>query len=150
MDTTVSQVAGFLAHVDQLNARYRAGGMRASVPDAMRDGGRSLEGLVEQHLPASHAALDAASQPAPSTSTSCSRRSGRSARALRTKPHSGARDSPAAPSSGPVATAPHVSHAAAVSFNRGSLRIACSSLSARSAPACAAARMASPQAGSAR
>src|SRR3984893_6801846 len=62
MDTTVSRVAGFLAHVDQLNARYRAGEMRASVPDAMRDGERALEGLVEQHLPASHAALDAASR----------------------------------------------------------------------------------------
>src|SRR6202166_3469513 len=62
MDTTVSRVTGFLAHVDQLNARYRAGEMRAGVPDAMRDGERSLEGLVEQHLPASHAALDAASR----------------------------------------------------------------------------------------
>src|SRR6202163_1305545 len=62
MDTTVSRVAGFLAHVDQLNARYRAGEMRASVPDAMRDAERALEGLVEQHLPASHAALDAASR----------------------------------------------------------------------------------------
>src|SRR3984893_7017764 len=62
MDTTVSRVAGFLAHVDQLNARYRAGEMRASVPDAMRDGERSLEGLVAQHLPASQAALEAASR----------------------------------------------------------------------------------------
>src|ERR1700730_10779092 len=61
-DAAVSRVAAFLEHVDRLNARYRAGEMRASVPDALRDGERSLEGLIEQHLPASHAALDAASR----------------------------------------------------------------------------------------
>jgi 4-aminobutyrate aminotransferase-like enzyme len=62
LDAAVSRVAGFLAQVDQLNARYRAGEMHANVPDALRDGERSLEGLIEQHLPASHAALDAASR----------------------------------------------------------------------------------------
>jgi 4-aminobutyrate aminotransferase-like enzyme len=62
VDTTVSRVAAFLEHVDQLNARYRAGQMRANVPEALRDGERSLEGLVEQHLPASQGALDAASR----------------------------------------------------------------------------------------
>ena len=45
-----------------------------------------------------------------------------------------------APSSGPVATAPLVSHATAVSFSRASLRIPCNSTSARSASACVAAR----------
>ena len=76
---------------------------------------------------------------AASTSTSCSRRSGCSARALRTSPHSGARDSPEAPSSGPVATAPLVSHVTFVSFNRASPRIPCSSTRPRAAAACAAA-----------
>src|SRR6266851_5819767 len=36
--------------------------MRAYVPEALRDSERSLEALVEQHLPASHAALEAASR----------------------------------------------------------------------------------------
>jgi 4-aminobutyrate aminotransferase-like enzyme len=61
-DATVSRVADSLEHVAQLNARYRAGEVHAYVPEALRDSERSLEALVEQHLPASHAALDAASR----------------------------------------------------------------------------------------
>jgi 4-aminobutyrate aminotransferase-like enzyme len=62
LDAAVSRVAEFLANADRLHARYRAGELHANVPEALRDGERSLEGLVEQHLPASHAALDAASR----------------------------------------------------------------------------------------
>src|SRR5437016_5208886 len=61
-NTAVSRVAESLEQVAQLNARYRAGDIHAYVPEALRDSQRSLEKLVEQHLPASHAALEAASR----------------------------------------------------------------------------------------
>src|SRR5436853_3593271 len=61
-DTAISRAAQSLEQVAQLNARYRAGDMHAYVPEALRDSQRSLEKLVEQHLPASHAALEAASR----------------------------------------------------------------------------------------
>jgi 4-aminobutyrate aminotransferase-like enzyme len=48
--------------VAQLNARYRAGEVHAYVPDALRDSEQTLEELVQQHLPASHRALEAASR----------------------------------------------------------------------------------------
>ena len=53
--TGLDRAAAFLERVAQLNARYRAGEMRVHVPEELRDGERSLEDLVEQHLPASHA-----------------------------------------------------------------------------------------------
>ena len=59
--TVVARVGETLEHVAQLNARYRAGEVHAHVPDALRDSERSLEELVAEHLPASHAALAAAS-----------------------------------------------------------------------------------------
>jgi 4-aminobutyrate aminotransferase-like enzyme len=58
----LERVDEFLRRVADLNARYRAGEMRASVPDALLDADRPLEELVEQHLPRSHAALAAASR----------------------------------------------------------------------------------------
>jgi 4-aminobutyrate aminotransferase-like enzyme len=58
----VPRVGEYLERVAQLNARYRAGEMHAYVPAALHDSERSLEELVEQHLPASHAALEAASR----------------------------------------------------------------------------------------
>src|SRR5438477_529474 len=61
-NTAVSRVAESLDQVAQLNARYRAGEVHAYVPEALRDSECSLEKLVEQHLPASHAALEAASR----------------------------------------------------------------------------------------
>src|SRR3989442_5729924 len=61
-DTAISRAAQSLEQVAQLNARYRAGEVHAYVPEALRDSQRSLEKLVEQHLPASHAALEAASR----------------------------------------------------------------------------------------
>ncbi len=61
-DATLSHLAGWLERAEQLNARYRAGELRVSVPDALRDGEQPLEALVAQHLPASEAALEAASR----------------------------------------------------------------------------------------
>src|SRR6266851_1560407 len=61
-DAAVSRVSESLEHLTQLNARYRAGEVHAYVPDALGDSERSLEELVEQHLAASHGALEAASR----------------------------------------------------------------------------------------
>ncbi|OFV91584.1 MAG: hypothetical protein A3H95_01165 [Acidobacteria bacterium RIFCSPLOWO2_02_FULL_64_15] len=58
----VSRVAEFLERVAQLNARYRAGELRAYVPQGLADAERPLERLVEEHLPASRAAFEAASR----------------------------------------------------------------------------------------
>jgi 4-aminobutyrate aminotransferase-like enzyme len=60
-DGTVSRVAATLDRVAQLNRHYRAGDVRAHVPDAFHDSERPLDELVAQHLPASHAALEGAS-----------------------------------------------------------------------------------------
>src|SRR2546425_9284344 len=60
-DTAISRAAKSLESVAQLNARYRAGEVHAYVPEALRNSERPLEELVEQHLAASHAALEAAS-----------------------------------------------------------------------------------------
>ena len=61
-DVAVSRAQEFLDRVAQLNARYRAGEMRVHVPERLRDSERPLEDLVAQHLPVSHAALQAASR----------------------------------------------------------------------------------------
>src|SRR5437762_10922404 len=60
LNTAVSRVAESLDQVAQLNARYRAGEVHAYVPEALRESERSLEDLVQEHLPVSHAALEAA------------------------------------------------------------------------------------------
>src|SRR5438034_530799 len=62
LNAAVSRVAESLDQVARLNARYRAGEVHAYVPEALRDSERPLEKLVEKHLPASHAALEAASR----------------------------------------------------------------------------------------
>ena len=62
VDTGLSGVADWLERVAQLNARYRAGEMRAYVPEALRDGERSLESLVAEHLPVSQRVFEAASR----------------------------------------------------------------------------------------
>src|SRR5881296_2986423 len=62
LNTAVSRVAESLDQVAELNARYRDGSMHVSVPDALLDSARSLEDLTAMCLPASHAALGAASQ----------------------------------------------------------------------------------------
>jgi len=60
-DGTVSRVAESLERVVQLNAQYRSGNVHAYVPAALHESERSLEDLIQEHLPASHAALEAAS-----------------------------------------------------------------------------------------
>ena len=61
-DTAVAHTAGWLEQSAKLNARYRAGEMRAHVPDALHESDLPLEELVAQHLPTSHAAFAAASR----------------------------------------------------------------------------------------
>jgi 4-aminobutyrate aminotransferase-like enzyme len=61
LDAAVSNLAGFLERVNQLNTRYRAGGVQARVPAPLGDEA-PLEDLVERYLPASHQALQAASR----------------------------------------------------------------------------------------
>jgi 4-aminobutyrate aminotransferase-like enzyme len=61
-DPFLARVADYLAQVTTLNSRYRSGDIHVYVPEAMRDSGQSLEELIEQHLPASHAAFEAASR----------------------------------------------------------------------------------------
>jgi 4-aminobutyrate aminotransferase-like enzyme len=61
-ETAIPRVSEFLQRVVALNGRYRAGDIHAYVPESLRDSDRTLEALVEQHLPASHAALQAASR----------------------------------------------------------------------------------------
>ena len=62
VDQTAAPVHEFLARVAQLNRKYRAGEIHAYVPATLRDSERSLEDLIAQQFPASHAALEAASR----------------------------------------------------------------------------------------
>ena len=59
---SLEAVEAFLTRVDDLNARYRAGDIHVHVPEALRDADLPLDELVARHLPASHAALQAASR----------------------------------------------------------------------------------------
>jgi 4-aminobutyrate aminotransferase-like enzyme len=61
-DGEISHVTTFLEHVIHLNARYRAGGLQTYVPEALNDSERGLEELIEEVLPASHAATEEASR----------------------------------------------------------------------------------------
>ena len=61
-DPPASHVQAFLEHAARLDAQYRAGEIHVHVPDALNDRERALDALVEQWLPASHAALGAASR----------------------------------------------------------------------------------------
>jgi 4-aminobutyrate aminotransferase-like enzyme len=60
-DATLARVAESLKQVVQLNARYRAGKVRTHLPAALHESERPLEELIQTYLPASHAALEAAS-----------------------------------------------------------------------------------------
>src|SRR6266850_519209 len=62
LDAVVDHVTAYLERVTQLNARYRAGDVHVHLPEALLDSTRPLEELVEQHLAASHAALQAAAR----------------------------------------------------------------------------------------
>ena len=61
-DAAMSQAAASLERIDQLNQQYRAGLVHVNVPGAFADADQSVDALVEQHLPASYAALQAASR----------------------------------------------------------------------------------------
>src|SRR3954470_12176492 len=61
-DPAVARTAEFLEHATSLHAQYRAGQIHVHVPEGLSDGARALEDLVSEHLPASHAALQAASR----------------------------------------------------------------------------------------
>ena len=58
----VSRVSTFVERVSTLNDQYRRGQIHVHVPDGLHDAGRTLDELVEQFFPASHAALAAASR----------------------------------------------------------------------------------------
>jgi len=58
----LQQASRFIDRITQLNALYRGGKLRVHVPRALHDSEASLDDLVVQLLPASHAALQAASQ----------------------------------------------------------------------------------------
>jgi 4-aminobutyrate aminotransferase-like enzyme len=57
-----SPVAEFLDRVARLNAQYRAGAIKAYPPPGLGDTERPLDRLVEEHLPASRAAFEAAAR----------------------------------------------------------------------------------------
>jgi 4-aminobutyrate aminotransferase-like enzyme len=58
----LQRVNAYLDRVARLNALYRAGDIHAHVPAALHEDAGTLDEVVVQHLPASHAALQAASQ----------------------------------------------------------------------------------------
>jgi 4-aminobutyrate aminotransferase-like enzyme len=62
IDPAVARTAGFLERATSLHAQYRAGQIHVHVPEGLADGARTLDDLVTEHLPASHAALQAASR----------------------------------------------------------------------------------------
>ena len=62
IESSLAQVRDSLARLKELNTQYRAGEIHVYVPDGLQDNSLPLEQLVEQLLPASHAALQAASR----------------------------------------------------------------------------------------
>ena len=62
IDPAVARTAAFLERASLLHAQYRAGEIHVRVPAALGDATRTLEDLVGEHLPASHAALQAAAR----------------------------------------------------------------------------------------
>jgi 4-aminobutyrate aminotransferase-like enzyme len=61
-DVTAAHVRTELERVARLEARYRAGDVHVHVPEGLHAGDRSLDELLPECLPASHAALDAAAR----------------------------------------------------------------------------------------
>jgi 4-aminobutyrate aminotransferase-like enzyme len=61
-DSALEHLVEWLDRVQRLNSRYRAGSVRVHVPEAFDDRNQALDKLVEQQLPASHAAFEAASR----------------------------------------------------------------------------------------
>jgi len=54
--------AGFVERAADLQRCYRAGELRVHVPEALTDGERTIDAIVEQYFPASHAAFVAAAR----------------------------------------------------------------------------------------
>ena len=61
-DASLQHVAAYAERVTELNALYRAGKLKVHVPRGLHESEASLDDLVVQLLPASHAALQDASQ----------------------------------------------------------------------------------------
>ncbi len=61
-EKSLEHVAAYAARVTELNALYRAGRLRAHVPRGLHESDAPLDDLVVKLLPASHAALQDASQ----------------------------------------------------------------------------------------
>jgi 4-aminobutyrate aminotransferase-like enzyme len=62
LDALASPAAAYIDRVTRLNRQYRAGDVHVHVPPALGDSTQTIDELVGQHLPASHAALAAASR----------------------------------------------------------------------------------------
>lgn len=62
IESSLAQVRDALTRINELDAQYRAGNIHVNVPAALYESDQTLEQLVEQLLPASHAALQAASR----------------------------------------------------------------------------------------
>jgi 4-aminobutyrate aminotransferase-like enzyme len=62
IDQTAARALEYFDRATRLNRQYRAGEIHVHVPDALHDSERLVDDLVAQHLPASHAAFDAASR----------------------------------------------------------------------------------------
>ena len=62
VDRAVARAGEFLEHAKSLHQQYRSGQIRVHVPSELRNAERTLEQQVERCLPASHAALQAASR----------------------------------------------------------------------------------------
>jgi L-lysine 6-transaminase len=60
--TTCGSVTNEIERLAELHRRYRAGGVHVHVPEALSDGDRTVDDLVQQHFPSSTAALDAAAR----------------------------------------------------------------------------------------
>jgi L-lysine 6-transaminase len=58
----VSRVSSYVDGMTALDEAYRAGQIHVHVPEELHDSTKALEELIERHLPASHAALAAASR----------------------------------------------------------------------------------------
>src|SRR5215471_9737332 len=61
-DVATKGVTSFLEAVALLGERYRRGDIHVHVPDGLKDANQPIDDLVARHLPASHAALGAASK----------------------------------------------------------------------------------------
>ena len=62
IESSLAHIREALTRINELEAQYRAGSIHVNVPPALYESDQTLEQLVEQLLPTSHAALQAASR----------------------------------------------------------------------------------------